>query len=130
MTMSVLFSALDKLDEKQGPSTRPWSRPTAGGSSGFFADLPAEVLNDFYDLREYIRIANLRGMTRVISITSSVSGEGASTVATYLALLMAGAHEKAKAREEQPAPDATEQPAPEATAEEKLFEYEFRAFVQ
>ena len=60
--MSVLFNTLEKLDEKEG-RTPPWNKAVEPSSSGLFAlDLPKEMLNDFYDLREYIRIANMRGL--------------------------------------------------------------------
>jgi capsular exopolysaccharide synthesis family protein len=124
--MSVLFNALDKLDEKEGVSSMPWSKAMAGSRGQIAVDLPQEMLNEFYDLREYIRIANMRGLMRVLSITSSVSGEGSSTVATYLALLMAGVNKRANE-----SMDKSSTPvSAEAGAEGKMFEEEFQAFVQ
>jgi capsular exopolysaccharide synthesis family protein len=125
--MSVLFNALDKLDEKKDPSTMPWKNMV--GSGQFLVDLPSEMWNDFYDLREYIRIANMRGMMRLLSITSSVSGEGSSTVAAYLAMLMAGANKKAKETATRLAKSAKNEPAAKEAAADKLFEEDFRAFV-
>ncbi|HPN35752.1 MAG TPA: CpsD/CapB family tyrosine-protein kinase [bacterium] len=138
--MSVLLNALDELDQMQDSVTLPWERtgPRDVGQGG--VDLPDEMIQDFYDLREYIRIANMRGVMRVLAITSSVTGEGASTISTYLAMLMAGAHKKAQETEGK-ADEPTAQPAPTAFGEEEAAEKEpagepaffnddFRAFVQ
>ncbi len=125
--MSVLFNALDKLDEKKAPSAMPWK--SMSGSGPLAVDLPSEMWNDFYDLREYIRIANMRGMMRLLSITSSVSGEGSSTVAAYLALLMAGANKKAKETVARIVKAQKNEATAKDAAAEKLFEEDFRAFV-
>jgi capsular exopolysaccharide synthesis family protein len=127
--MSTLFTALDQLDEKEGVSTSPWQAEIESGRSGHLnTDLPREILNDFYDLREYIRIANMRGLMRVLSITSPVSGEGTSTVSSYLSLLLAGSPQKAKTSE--PPTGRTIEPAAEVEEGEKIFEKDFRAFIQ
>jgi len=129
--MSVLFNALDQLEEKQGVSALPWGKAATYANGRFTADLPQETLNDFYDLREYIRIANLRGMMHVLSVTSSVSGEGTSTIAAYLALLMAGVHKKAKVAEKpQVAKMEKSEVTSDGTASEGVFQDEFRAFVR
>lgn len=127
--MSALFTALDRLDEKEGLSTPPWHTEIESGRTGHLtADVPKEMLNDFYDLREYIRIANLRGMMKVLSITSPVTGEGSSTVSTYLSLLLAGTPQKAKNPE--PPTGRSIEATEEAAPEEQLFAEEFRAFIQ
>ncbi len=93
--MSAIFDALEKIDAKEGNAAPPWSPEKNGGDGRVFSfDLPSEILSDFYDLREYIRIASLRGQMRVLAITSSTTGEGSSTIATFLAFLMANGLEK------------------------------------
>ncbi len=93
--MSAIFDALEKIDAKEGHATPPWSPDQKAGNGRVFSfDLPNEILSDFYDLREYIRIAGLRGQMRVLSIMSSTPGEGSSTIATFLAFLMANGLEK------------------------------------
>ncbi|HOT96235.1 MAG TPA: CpsD/CapB family tyrosine-protein kinase [bacterium] len=88
--MSAIFDELEKIDAQEGIAAPPWPDAAASGLAvNFPANLPAEVLSDFYDLREYIRIAGQRSQMRVLSITSSLSGEGASTIATALAFLLA-----------------------------------------
>jgi capsular exopolysaccharide synthesis family protein len=127
--MSTLFTALDRLDEKEGLSTPPWQTEIEAGSAGQLTmDLPREILNDFYDLREYVRIANMSGLMRVLSITSPVSGEGTSTVSTYLSLLLAGSPKKAKVSE--PPTGRVIEPVAETEEGEKIFADEFRAFIQ
>ncbi len=89
--MSVVHDALLRLDETKESFSRPLSGSGRNGPGGIFVfDLPNEIVNDFYDLREYIRIANIRNQMRVLSIASSVQGEGSSTIAAYLAALMSG----------------------------------------
>lgn len=105
--MSALFDQLEKIDAREGIAAPPW--PAADGSglnAPFPANLPTEVLSDFYDLREYIRIAGQRSQMRVLSITSSLSGEGASTIATALAFLLAGSSPTAAAAGEEAAADS------------------------
>ncbi len=89
--MSVVHDALLRLDETKDPFSHSWSTKGKPGQAGIFVfDLPNEIVNDFYDLKEYIRIANIRNQMRVLSIASSVYGEGSSTIAAYLAALMSG----------------------------------------
>jgi len=138
--MSVLLNALDELDQMQDSVALPWEKAIPRGAGQGSVDLPEEMIQDFYDLREYIRIANMRGVMRVLAITSSVTGEGASTISTYLAMLMAGAHKKALEKDDKAEEPAAE-PSPAASAEEEaaveepaaepaLFKDDFRAFVQ
>ncbi len=87
--MSVVHELLSQLEEKEKENSTPWLAEDGQKQKGLFVfDLPNEIVNDFYDLKEYIRIANMRGQMRVLSITSSLPGEGSSTIATYLAHLM------------------------------------------
>ncbi len=89
--MSVVHDLLNHVEEKELVDTSPWAADSRPAKRGLFVfDLPNEILNDFYDLKEYVRIANLRGQMRVLSMASSVAGEGSSTIATYLAFLMSG----------------------------------------
>ena len=90
--MSVVHEMLCQLEDKGSLETAPWqgSAQQDGNNGLFVFDLPKEILNDFYGLKEYIRIANRGGNVRVLSITSSLYGEGASTIATFLSFLMAG----------------------------------------
>jgi len=89
--MSVVHDALLRLDETKESFSQPWSGNGRNGQGGIFVfDLPNEIVNDFYDLKEYIRIANIKNQMRVLSIASSVNGEGSSTIAAYLAALMSG----------------------------------------
>ena len=87
--MSVVHELLSQLEEKE-TSASPWLSEEGQKGGVFTADLPAEILNDFYDLKEYVRIASLRGQTRVISVASSLPGEGSSTIAAYLGYLLTG----------------------------------------
>ncbi len=89
--MSVVHDMLHHAEGKKVVESSPWAAGSRPAKRGLFVfDLPNEILNDFYDLKEYVRIANLRGQMRVLSMASSVAGEGSSTIATYLAFLMSG----------------------------------------
>lgn len=88
--MSVVHDMLRNVEEKEQVRTTPWAPRSAGKGGLFVFDLPNEILNDFYDLKEYIRIANMQGGMRVLSIASASAGEGSSTIATYLSFLMSG----------------------------------------
>jgi len=90
--MSVVHDLLVRLEEKENLNFAPFNKQEGHSNNrGIFVfDLPQEIINDFYGLREYIRIANKGGNIRVLSITSSLNGEGSSTIATYLSFLMAG----------------------------------------
>jgi len=52
--------------------------------------LPAKAAYDYYDLKEYIRIANQNERVKALAIADSTLNEGSSTIATYLAFLMGG----------------------------------------
>ncbi len=88
--MSVIHDRLNELEAKDNPGQN-WYQDLSGSRALGF-DLPQEVINDFYDLKEYIRIANLRGKLRTLSFVSASPGEGASTVAAYVSYLMGGGH--------------------------------------
>ncbi len=91
--MSVVHQLLSRVEEKENLyfHTPVTTGGTATQNQGLFVfDLPGEIINDFYGMKEYIRIANKSGNIRVLSITSSINGEGSSTIATYLSFLMAG----------------------------------------
>ena len=88
--MSVIHDMLNDVEVKEKVQTTPWAKKETRNNGLFVFDLPNEILNDFYDLKEYIRIANKQGDMRVLSIASASSGEGSSTIATYLSFLMSG----------------------------------------
>ncbi len=93
--MSAIFDELEKIDAKEGMAAPPWPAGEQSGQTGTLTcSLPEEILSDFYDLREYIRIAGQRSQMRVLTVTSSISGEGSSTIATWLAFLLSGGMEK------------------------------------
>ncbi|HNY90977.1 MAG TPA: CpsD/CapB family tyrosine-protein kinase [bacterium] len=93
--MSAIFDELEKIDAKEGIAAPPWPAGEESGQTGILpCSLPEEILSDFYDLREYIRIAGQRSQMRVLTIASSISGEGSSTIATLLAFLLSGGMEK------------------------------------
>ncbi|HNT64602.1 MAG TPA: CpsD/CapB family tyrosine-protein kinase [bacterium] len=87
--MSVIHDALTQLDEQDRSAigTVFGNQSHAGALS---MDLPEQILSDFYDLKEYVRIANLRGKMRILSIVSSLPNEGSTTIAAYLGYLLAG----------------------------------------
>ena len=86
--MSVVHEMLKAAEQERVVMPR---RPKQDEQKGIFVfDLPRELLNDFYDLKEYVRISTLRDDVRVLSIANSMNGEGSSTIATYLSFLMGG----------------------------------------
>lgn len=95
--MSAIFDALEKIEVKEGADSWLWSSDETGSGGLSALDLPEEILSDFYDLREYVRLAGQRAPMQVLSVTSSLPREGSSTVATYLALLMAKGFDGRKA---------------------------------
>lgn len=117
--MSVVHEMLSQLEVKGTLDTAAWqgSEQQTDSNGLFVFDLPKEILNDFYGLKEYIRIANRGGNLRVLSITSSLYGEGASTIATFLSFLMAGGLGK------EPAVPAVQNPS------QSLFTESLRAMV-
>lgn len=71
--------------EKHARMERSSDQPKSGL---FVLDMPNEIVSDFYDLREHVRIANKRGLVNTLAIADTSPGEGSSTIATFLALLM------------------------------------------
>jgi len=108
--MSVVHQLLSRVEEKENlyvNMSAPTGKSATHNRGLFVFDLPGEILNDFYGMKEYIRIANKSGNIRVLSITSSMNGEGSSTIATYLSFLMAGGMgKKADPRTLVPEPDS------------------------
>jgi len=88
--MSLVHDMLTSVEEKERVAPAPWNVKERTSAGLFVLDMPNEILNDFYDLKEHIRIANMRDDIRALSIANSSHGEGSSTIATYLAFLMAG----------------------------------------
>jgi capsular exopolysaccharide synthesis family protein len=126
--MSVLFAALESLEKKEGKPISPWNNSTL--KMGKLAeDLPQEMLTDFYDLREHVRIASMRNQMRLISVASSMPGEGSTTISAYLAYLLAGSHSNGELKP-QPELAAVESgaAAPVKKDKETLFRAEFTSF--
>jgi capsular exopolysaccharide synthesis family protein len=139
--MSAIFDELEKIDAKEGIAAPPWPAEAMTGEARLFPQsLPEEVLSDFYDLREYIRIAGQRSRMRVLSITSSLSGEGSSTIATTLAFLLANGQEKvAAAGDEKSTGDTVaeldehfmeKEHEPDQAGAQAIFQAEFTDYVQ
>lgn len=137
--MSAIFDALEKIDVREGADSWLWSSEESGSGGLSPLDLPEEILSDFYDLREYVRIAGQRAPMQVLSVTSSLPREGSSTVATYLALLMArgiDGRKSAVAADEasdvvrESADGAIIAPGSELSGPEMIFQPEFTNFMQ
>lgn len=97
--MSVLHEMLSQAEQTDSPpSTAP--RPSLD-QHGVVFELPDELVKDYYDLKEYLRIATLQQDVRVLSIANSLSGEGSSSIATYLAFLMTGARTRSFSESQQ-----------------------------
>ena len=89
--MSVIHDNLIRLEDEARMPQFIEKRNSQTNDLGIFTfDLPKEIINDFHDLRGQICIANARKNTKVFAITSSVPGEGSSTITTNLGFLMAG----------------------------------------
>ena len=87
--MSIIHDKLKKIEEGKNPGKTSWYMDKKAGEP-LDLGLPKEIINDFYDLKEYVRIANMRGTMRVLSIASAHEKEGSSTVSAYLGFLLAG----------------------------------------
>ncbi|MDZ7370284.1 MAG: CpsD/CapB family tyrosine-protein kinase [candidate division KSB1 bacterium] len=78
------------LYEAEGrPRTATAARQEINGGL-FVLSMPREITSDFYDLREHIRILNLRQNVQVLSIADTTAHEGSATIATYLSFLLGG----------------------------------------
>ena len=133
--MSVVHDALVNIDVKEKRNQNNEVNESNGSQKGLFVfDLPNEILHDFYDLREYIRIASLKGQMRVLSIASSIRGEGSSTIATYLAFLMAGRQnekkQKSPSNESQPIIKVTEASLHEEEKTDQVFTDDMQTLLQ
>ena len=83
--MSIVHDMLAAV-EKQDFVAEP---PTASFDSNPFAlDIPDEILNDFYDLKEHIRIAGRQKDMNVLAVADSSPHEGSATITTLLAFLL------------------------------------------
>jgi len=80
--MSIVHDMLTSAEQK--------TKVTEKYGELFVLNMPNEISSDFYDLKEHIRILNLKEHVRVLSIADSTNAEGSSTIATYLAFLLAG----------------------------------------
>lgn len=88
--MSVLHEMLSRVEQVESPPVNAAPKPSLD-KHGVVFELPTELVKDYYDLKEYLRIATLREDVRVLSIANSLNGEGSSSIATFLAFLMTGA---------------------------------------
>lgn len=89
--MSIVHDMLTAAENRQAENGSLWIPDTIERKpSPVTRDMPKEIVNDFYDLKEHIRLSNLRDDVRVISVADSSQGEGSSSIATYLAFLLAG----------------------------------------
>lgn len=85
-----MHDMLTQVESKEKDQAGLWSVNPNQGRGILVFDLPSEIINDFYDLKEYVRIANMRNQMTVLSVASSLPGEGSSTISTYLAYLLSG----------------------------------------
>ncbi len=85
--MSLVNDLLNEVESKRAPARSNGSDMNGGL---FVLSMPNEITSDFYDLREHIRILNLRENVKVLAIADATAGEGSATIATYLGFLLAG----------------------------------------
>ncbi len=83
--MSFVHDMLADIEEKEHVALR---LPRSVKPGLFVLDMPNEIVSDFYDLKEHVRIANSHGRVNTLAIADSSQGEGSSTIATFLAFLM------------------------------------------
>lgn len=83
--MSYVHDMLADIEEKEHVTLRA---PKTVKPGLFVLDMPNEIVSDFYDLKEHVRIANAHGRVNTLAIADSSQGEGSSTIATFLAFLM------------------------------------------
>jgi len=88
--MSVVHELLSQVEKQdKSPGVNRLERRGEPEKGILDSVLPEKVLNDFYDLREYIRIANKRDQMQVVTLASSLPGEGSPMISSYLSYLMA-----------------------------------------
>lgn len=85
--MSFVHDMLCDIEQKEDVALRA---PTSVKAGLFVLDMPNEIVSDFYDLKEHVRIANVHGRVNTLAIADSSQGEGSSTIATFLAFLLGG----------------------------------------
>jgi len=83
--MSFVHDMLSMVEENEDIAVCAPKKMTPGL---FVLDMPNEIVSDFYDLKEHVRIANYHGRVNTLAIADSSQGEGSSTIATFLAFLM------------------------------------------
>ncbi|MBN1478923.1 hypothetical protein EH223_14625 [candidate division KSB1 bacterium] len=84
--MSFVHDMLTAAEKHEHGDYRPKSVHPKPGL--FVLDMPNEIVSDFYDLKEHVRIANKQGFLNTLAIADTSPGEGSSTIATFLAFLM------------------------------------------
>ena len=90
--MSFVYDALEKA-EREGKLDSTWI-PHVEETPRFSppaVKLPLEVIENFTMLKQNVQLAHAEKSVDVIAITSSVPGEGCSTITYYLSLLLAQA---------------------------------------
>jgi capsular exopolysaccharide synthesis family protein len=119
--MSVIHEKLRKLEAKENPQGGGawYSAPSHSPTIDF--GLPEEIIKDFYDLKEYVRIANMRGQMRLLSVVGSHDQEGSTTVVSYLAYLLAGGMLRKK--------QSTKKEILDEKGDEKVFKKDFEKAV-
>lgn len=87
--MSFVYEALKKA-EREGNINSAWiSQPKEElHLTHTILELPEKVVKDFLKLKQNMQLAHTEQNTQIIAITSSVSGEGCSTIAYFLALML------------------------------------------
>ncbi len=86
--MSVLYNELNRLEEKEQKQAQPLQGPAKGKLD---IDLPEEIVNDFYDLKEYIRISSRRSSRRTLAFASPTDATSSAMIAAYVGYLLSGA---------------------------------------
>ncbi|UCE05259.1 MAG: hypothetical protein JSW07_16800, partial [bacterium] len=87
--MSFIYDALKKaqqegrVDERWVPQPIDQHRYTPPG-----LHLPQQMIKEFSMLRQKVQQAHVEQGTQVIGLTSSVCGEGRTTIAYFLALML------------------------------------------
>ncbi len=86
--MSVLYNELNRLEEKEQKQAQPLQGLAKGKLD---LDLPEEIVNDFYDLKEYIRISSRRSSRRTLAFASPTDATSSAMIAAYVGYLLSGA---------------------------------------
>ncbi len=86
--MSVLYNELNRLEEKEQKQDQLLHGLAKGKLD---LNLPKEIMNDFYDLKEYIRISSRRSSRRSLAFISPRQSKSSAMISTYVGYLLSGA---------------------------------------